>query len=45
LASLQLSEDVLLDLAKKEVTHFIEGKKIIKSIVVTHRHLINFVVN
>ncbi|NDH09534.1 MAG: leucine--tRNA ligase [Gammaproteobacteria bacterium] len=45
MASLHLTEDVLLDLAKKEVASFIEGQKIMKSIVVAHRHLINFVVS
>ncbi len=45
LTSLSLAEDALLSLAEKEVTSFIEGKKILKSIVVAHRHLINFVVN
>lgn len=43
-ASTQLSEDELIDLAKTEVDAFVSGKTIQKSIVVAHRHLINFVV-
>jgi leucyl-tRNA synthetase len=43
-ASLQLSENELLELAKHEVNSFIADKTIQKAIVVAHRHLINFVV-
>ncbi len=44
MASLQLSEDEIIALAKQQVPSFIEGKQILKAIVVAHRHLINFVV-
>ncbi|WP_058462355.1 leucine--tRNA ligase [Legionella adelaidensis] len=44
-ASTTSSEEDLIILAKENVGSFIEGKKILKSIVVPHRQLINLVVN
>lgn len=43
-AALSLAEDKLLELAKQEIPSFLANKIIVKSIVVGHRHLINFVV-
>lgn len=43
-ASLQCPEPELLELAQKEVASFMQSKSIVKSVVVAHRHLINFVV-
>ena len=43
-ASTQLSETEIIELAKQQIPSFLEGKSIQKAIVVTHRHLINFVV-
>jgi leucyl-tRNA synthetase len=43
-ASLQLSEDELLQLAHQEVNSFLVDKTVMKSIVVAHRHLINLVI-
>lgn len=34
----------LIELAKKYATSFIDGKEVVKSIIVAHRHLINLVV-
>ena len=39
-----LDNDELIQLAKEHTTSFIEGKEVVKSIVVAHRHLINLVV-
>lgn len=39
-----LDNDELIELAKEHTTSFIEGKEVVKSIVVAHRHLINLVV-
>ena len=43
-ASLSLSEAELLEIAKQEIHSFLNLKTIVKSIVVGHRHLINFVI-
>lgn len=43
-AALSLSEDDLLKAAKEEIQSFLLNKVIVKSIVVGHRHLINFVI-
>lgn len=43
-ASTDLSEEDLLTLATEKVQSFVEGKTIVKSIVVMHRQLINLVV-
>lgn len=43
-AKLDTAEDVLVDLAKQHAASFINGKKITKSIVITHRNLINLVI-
>ncbi len=37
-------EETLIDLASQHVASFIQGKSIVKSIIVSHRHLINLVV-
>lgn len=43
-ARLDTAEDILIDLAKQHAISFLEGKHVIKSIVVAHRNLINLVV-
>jgi len=43
-AALNLDEQALLSLAQSEVMPFLQHKIIVKSIVVEHRHLINFVI-
>ncbi len=40
----QATEAVLLEQAKRTIQAILEGQEIIKSIVVLHRHLINFVI-
>lgn len=40
----QLPENSIIELAQQNIKSFLEGKSIQKSIVVAHRHLINFVV-
>jgi len=44
-AAIDLSEDELIDLAKQHAKNYIEDKAIKKSIVVSHRQLINLVVS
>jgi leucyl-tRNA synthetase len=44
-ADIETPENELLELAKQHAGSFIEGKTIVKSIVVGHRKLINLVVN
>jgi len=45
IASIDTTEESLIELAKEHAAAFIAGKSIMKSIVVTHRQLINLVVN
>lgn len=44
MASAHSDETTLIQLAEEAVASFLEGKKRLKTIVVAHRHLINFVV-
>jgi leucyl-tRNA synthetase len=44
-AAINTSEEELIELAKHHAASFLAGKSIIKSIIVTHRHLINLVVS
>lgn len=43
-AGTHTSEELLIEMAKQHASAFLEGKNITKSIVVSHRHLINLVV-
>lgn len=43
-ASIDTSDNDLIELAKQQVLNFIDGKTIVKCIVVAHHHLINLVV-
>lgn len=44
-ASNDTPEALLIEMAKEHATDFIAGKSVVKSIVVTHRHLINLVIS
>ena len=43
-ASVETSEDSLLSQAQEHAAAFLEGKVLVKSIIIAHRHLINLVV-